>query len=142
MNRLTTFLRVAVAILLIVAGLSKVADLEQFSEAIQNYRLISPLTSALLACYLPFLEIICGLALFFPGYRAAGLFAICPFVIAFFLALWSAAVRRLNIDCGCFGGPLGSPTVFHELITVLFLNFVIVGLLVCELREPLPRKAL
>ena len=52
---------------------------------------------------LPSFEIACGLLLLGPWTRRVGALAVALIVVVFFIALSSALLRGLTLDCGCFG---------------------------------------
>jgi putative oxidoreductase len=87
----------------IYAGAIKALDPVQFANDIDNYKILPWTISAGLAFYLPWLEMLCGLALIFRlFYRGA--FAILTALISVFLvATIAAKLRGLDITCGCFG---------------------------------------
>jgi len=103
-------LRVAVGILLVVAGAFKAHDGPSATAAsIAGYRLLSPAIVGPLGVALPYAEIILG------GYLCAGLFTRTAAIIAsaqfaiFSGAVASLVVRRLPADCGCFGSGIPTP---------------------------------
>ena len=92
-----------VAAVFIYAGVLKVLDPAQFAHDINNYRILPWTPSVVLAFYLPWLEIFCGLALI-GRYLYRGALSILSVLIAVFtLATIAAKVRGLDITCGCFG---------------------------------------
>jgi hypothetical protein len=56
-----------------------------------------------LAFYLPWLEILCGLALIFRLFYRGALSILTALVVVFLVATIAAKVRGLDITCGCFG---------------------------------------
>ena len=97
--------RLLIGIVLIVAGVSKLAaPKEEFALIIQAYNLVSPSTALTLATFLPWLELLIGYSLL-AGYLLR-LFAAASGVlfIAFDFALFSLKVRGIELpSCGCFG---------------------------------------
>ena len=92
------------------AGITKVLDPARFFVDIQNYDIV-PWRSAtvVLAFYLPWLEIICGMALTVRSLRAGSLIILTIMLFAFTGALALAWARGLDISCGCFGGSTDHP---------------------------------
>ena len=89
----------------LVAGALKAWDPAGFAVDIQNYRIpfLPWVGGALLALYLPWLEIVCGLALMARiGYRGA-LAMTAALLVIFLAAIASTRLRGLDISCGCFG---------------------------------------
>ncbi len=87
----------------IYAGAIKALDPAQFANDIDNYKILPWTISVGLAFYLPWLEMLCGLALIFRQFYR-GAFAILTALISIFLvATIAAKLRGLDITCGCFG---------------------------------------
>ncbi len=87
----------------IYTGIVKVLDPLHFASEIGNYRLVSWPIGLGVAFYLPWLEILCGLALIL-GWLRSGATAILIAATSFFIVL-SVVTRARGIDlaCGCFG---------------------------------------
>ena len=99
-----TAARCGLAALFIVAGALKWRDPSGFAQEIANYRLWPELAPHL-AALLPAVEITAGLALLIAPvpWRRAAAAALVLLTAAFTLAVATAVVRGLDIDCGCFG---------------------------------------
>ena len=87
----------------IYAGATKVLDPVQFAIDIDNYKILPWTISVGLAFYLPWLEILCGLALILRRLYFGGLSILTALVAVFLVATIAAKVRGLDITCGCFG---------------------------------------
>jgi putative oxidoreductase len=87
----------------IYAGAIKVLDPVQFATDIDNYKILPWTISVGLAFYLPWLEILCGLALILRRLYLGGLSILTGLVAVFLVATIAAKVRGLDITCGCFG---------------------------------------
>jgi len=101
---LTFALRLAIGVLLIVAGAFKAHDgIGITGASIAGYRLLPAFAVMPLAIFLPYFEIAIGV------YLSMGLFTrIVASVVAaqigiFTLAVASVVVRHIHISCGCFG---------------------------------------
>jgi hypothetical protein len=92
-----------VAGVFIYAGAIKVLDPVQFATDIDNYKILPWMISVGLAFYLPWLEILCGLALIVRRLYLGGLSILTGLVAVFLVATIAAKVRGLDITCGCFG---------------------------------------
>jgi len=92
-----------VGLIFLAAGVMKEMDPAGLAVDIQNYRLVPWTWGVLAALYLPWLEMVCGLALLLRrGYRGA--LTITAAMLAVFLgAIASTRPRGLDISCGCFG---------------------------------------
>ena len=87
----------------VYAGVLKILDPVQFANDIDNYKTLPWSVSARLAFYLPWLEILCGLALVFRFLYRGGLSILTALILIFIGATIAAKMRGLDITCGCFG---------------------------------------
>ena len=87
----------------VYAGAVKVLDPVQFGLDIDNYKILPWFVSVRLAFYLPWLEILCGLALILRFLYRGGLSILTVLVVVFIGATVAAKGRGLDITCGCFG---------------------------------------
>jgi len=95
----------------IFAGLTKIVDFQpfrvldpmDFARDIDNYKILPWRLSVLLALYLPWLEIICGLALIFRRLYSGALVFLLALLLVFIGASFAAKARGIDITCGCFG---------------------------------------
>jgi putative oxidoreductase len=115
MSRVNRYLPSAVRILLgaifIYAALLKIADPVAFAGSVAAYKILPYFASYLTAAVLPFVELSCGLLLVC-GYRVrGGALIIGAMNLVFMIALSTAILRGLDIDCGCFkqGGAKTTP---------------------------------
>jgi len=100
-----------VGALFIFAGLTKMVDFQpfrvldpmDFARDIDNYKILPWWLSVRLALYLPWLEIICGLALFFRRLYSGALALLLALLVVFIGASFAAKARGIDITCGCFG---------------------------------------
>jgi len=129
--------RLVVGGVFVYAGATKALDPAAFAAAIAAYRLLPYPAVAALALYLPWLEMACGLGLFWPRLRLGAssmLFALCA---VFTIAIASAWIRDLDISCGCFGaGATGAAALRHSLLRSITLAFLSAGLLWQEQATP------
>ena len=96
-------LRLAAALVWILAGAAKIPTILSFAVIVQRYAILPTFLAVPFAYGLPFFEIGLGV------YLAAGLFVrgtafIGTLLFAVFLtAQISAVIRGIALDCGCFG---------------------------------------
>ncbi|MDE3083778.1 MAG: DoxX family membrane protein [Verrucomicrobiota bacterium] len=109
LNVLAGGLRLMAAALFVYSGAIKAADPAVLADSIDHYRLLPYFAIAPFALYLPWLEIICGLALGFGFARRGALAVLLVLTVIFTAAIGSAWLRGLDIDCGCFGGADPTP---------------------------------
>lgn len=140
-----TILRVALGALFIYAGAMKAAEAPDFARDIQRYTIIPwPDATVLLAVYLPWLEILSGVAVIVRRFHLGALAIIAGLMLVFTIALTSAWARGLDIECGCFGRKKESiRTNFPALLARdLALLGVACGLLIVESRAAKSRVTL
>lgn len=118
----------------IAASLDKIVDPYSFSDSIRDYEITPYWINNLVAIFLPWLELICGLFLFlsfFKIFNKFGLFDISNnliiiMLIWFIFMLTIAWLRGLDIDCGC--GLAEKTTPLDRLIediALLIASFII-----------------
>ena len=106
----------AVAAVFIYAGIDKIRDPLQFADSIAAFAILPAVLINLLAMGLPPFEIVCGLLLIGPWTRRVGSLAVAVILVVFMIALSSALLRGLTLDCGCFGvGAPSRPRMWLEL---------------------------
>src|SRR5436190_11433071 len=97
----------AIAILIgglfVYAGAVKIVDPVEFARDIDNYKILPWQPSVWLALYLPWLEILCGLALITRILFRGAVFMVTGLMIVFVVASIVAKARGLDVSCGCFG---------------------------------------
>jgi len=87
----------------IYAGVIKALDPIGFANDIDNYKILPWTMAACLSFYLPWLEMLCGLALLFRVLYRGGLSIVTALLLVFIGATIAAKARGLDITCGCFG---------------------------------------
>ncbi len=118
----------------IYAGLLKIIDPETFSMDIENYRILPRILVNLPAIYLPYLEVIVGLAIIFSPRKIGSLIIYNGLMVFFLFGIIQAVFRGLDIECGCFGS--ASRTVGLRVIAEDLLLLIIgVLLLVREFKK-------
>jgi putative oxidoreductase len=112
MNRyLPSAVRILLGAIFIYAALLKIVDPVAFAGSVAAYKILPYFASYLTAAVLPFVELTCGLLLVC-GYRVrGGALIIGAMNLVFMIALSTAILRGLDIDCGCFkqGGAKTTP---------------------------------
>lgn len=94
--------RSTLAAVFLVAALTKINTVTDFSHSILNYRIFSSQAALFIATVLPWLELFCSVALLLGIYqRAATIIVIALLSLFTLLVLW-ALILGLDISCGCF----------------------------------------
>lgn len=102
-NLLWRVLGLVVGGLFIWAGVEKIADPAQFARDIDNYKIVPWAVAVRMAFYLPWLEILCGLALVVRRLYYGGVSILTGLIAIFIAATVVAKARGIDISCGCFG---------------------------------------
>ena len=120
--------------LFIYAGAVKIIDPVEFARDIDNYKMLPWQPSVWLALYLPWLEIICGLALITRVFFRGGVFIITALMSLFIIASIAAKTRGLDVSCGCFG----HASKYLNFSWHLALDFLLLGGLLLLWKRPSP----
>ena len=121
------FLALVLGGVFVYAGALKAWDPVKFASDIQNFHILSWRLGVRLAFYLPWLEIVCGLALL-TGWLRTGAVGILSALMMLFIAVTIAArVRGIDLDCGCFGSATKNlPFRWHLVIDFALLVALLV----------------
>jgi uncharacterized membrane protein YphA (DoxX/SURF4 family) len=99
---LTVRAQIALGAVFIAAALPKLADPPGFAEAIWNYQLAPAWLIHPAALTLPWLELLCGVALCLGVWTRAAAAWITALLLVFVAALSINLARNHPVDCGCF----------------------------------------
>ena len=102
-NRVWRVIAIILSALFIYAGALKALDPVRFAGDIENYHILPWRIGAPLAFYLPWLEIICGIALILQRFHSGAKALLTGLMLVFVIATISAKARGIDISCGCFG---------------------------------------
>ena len=87
----------------IYAGILKLRDPLRFASDINNYQMIPWSVGVRFAFYLPWLELLCGLALVFHRLFSGAVAITIALLLAFIGATAWARIHGIDVSCGCFG---------------------------------------
>jgi len=116
----------------IYAGVIKALDPIRFASDIDNYKILPWGISVRLAFYLPWLEILCGLALIVRRLYLGGLSILTALASIFIIATIAAKIRGLDITCGCFGHASKNWSFSAHIALDLSLLAALIALCICE----------
>lgn len=117
-------LRVMLGGVLLLAGVTKLADREAFPLAVAEYDVLPPGLVRPFAALLPFVELALGVLLLVGlATAAAGALAV-PLFLAFAFAIGVNLLRGRSFDCHCFGAVQSDPIGFGSLLRSLGLAAV------------------
>ncbi|HPG38734.1 MAG TPA: MauE/DoxX family redox-associated membrane protein [bacterium] len=113
--------RLILAAIFIYAAIGKIINPALFAREIDNYRLLPWLLVSLLAASLPWVELGCGLLLIAGRWLRPAALILIALNVVFILAMASALLRGLNINCGCFslgekGSQVGLLRIVEDLV--------------------------
>ena len=95
--------RIILGVVFIFAGIEKVANPADFSEAVANYRVIPHFLQNIVAIVIPWVEVVSGILLLYGKWAKENSTIISVLLIAFNILVLQAMLRGLDIECGCFG---------------------------------------
>jgi|SRR5579872_407879 len=133
MRYLTFVLRVAIGIVLLVAGVLKAPNPNALASTIAGFQLVPGAVAGPLAVFLPWFEILVG-GYLVVGYltRAAAWVACAEFGV-FAAAIGSVVARGIHVACGCFGQADTRPASWGDVARDVLLAMVA---MVVALRGP------
>lgn len=103
MKRLALLLaRIALGVVFIVAAGPKIADPPGFAHMISNYLLVPAPAVNLLALFLPWIEMLAGIALVTGLFGRTGAKLSAALLVVFLLAIGINLARDHAVQCGCF----------------------------------------
>lgn len=100
----------------VYAGRAKAKEPIAFLDDIRSFEMLPDPYAAMLAMFLPWLEIFAGLAVISWVFRRGGLLLLNVSLLIFLGAIGIAWYRGIDIRCGCFGSSGGATSNYIELI--------------------------
>ena len=95
--------RLILAAVFIYAAIIKIGSPLDFADSIAAYQLLPSAAINILSLGLPVFELTCGLLVLTGFFLRIGTMGMLAMLSVFTLAILTALVRGLDIDCGCFG---------------------------------------
>ncbi len=120
-------LRYFIGVMFLYAGLAKISYPAEFAESIASYQLVPYWTRSinLLAVFMPWLELICGLFLIL-GIATRATSCILGFILTLFtIAIAINVIKGAPISCGCFDS-VGSQISWWKVLEDVFLALLTV----------------
>ncbi len=99
---LTIRVQLALGIFFVVAALPKIVDPPSFAHMVYNYRILPGALVNLMGLTMPWVELLCGLALILGIWTGTARTLIGAMLVTFIIAISINLARGNAIDCGCF----------------------------------------
>ncbi len=99
---LTVRVQIALGVIFVAAALPKIVDPPSFAHMIYNYKLVPWSLVNPLALVMPWIELLCGLALILGIWKESARTIIAALLLTFIAAIGINLLRGNAIDCGCF----------------------------------------
>ncbi len=94
--------QLALGVFFVAAALPKIVDPPSFAHMVYNYRIMPGGVVNLMALVMPWIELLCGLALILGIWTAAARAIVAAMLFVFIAAISVNLARGNAIDCGCF----------------------------------------
>ena len=115
--------RVGLGGMFVYSAWGKVMDPGLFASVVMKYELLPEATIGLFSLTLPMLEMLVGIAFIFTKWTREVALLATGMLVMFLGALTIAAIRGLEIDCGCFGVSSGGGRM--ELVLAIVRDLVL-----------------
>src|SRR5215210_1908273 len=99
---LTVRVQIALGAIFVVAALPKIADPPSFAHMVYNYRVLPGALINMTALVMPWIELLCGLALILGVWTRPARTIVAAMLVTFIVAIAFNLARNNAIDCGCF----------------------------------------
>jgi putative oxidoreductase len=126
---LTLRVQIALGVIFVAAALPKIVDPPSFAHMIYNYKLVPWVLINPMALIMPWLELLCGLALILGIWKGTARTIIGTMLLVFIAAISINLTRGNAIDCGCFDVSAAGKTAAERLADMHFVILRDVGML-------------
>lgn len=127
---------IIVGAVFIYAGILKLRDPLRFASDINNYQMIPWSVGVRFAFYLPWLELLCGLALVFHRLFSGAVAITIALLLAFIGATAWARIHGIDVSCGCFGSAGTNLSLTWHLVILAGLLLASIYLWCTRVRVP------
>ena len=122
------------------AGGTKIVNPHDFATIISNYQLLPDLLVNIMAVWLPWIEVLCGILLICGLWVEGSLVVINTLLIIFIAALISNWIRGIDVDCGCFAVAVEEGESNYILDVIRDIVLLLIGMFIFYSRIRLHRK--
>jgi putative oxidoreductase len=126
---LTIRVQLALGAIFVAAALPKLGDPPSFAHMIYNYRILPAGLINISSLTMPWLEILCGLALILGIWIRPARWIITLLLVTFMIAISINLLRGNAIDCGCFDVSAAGKTHAERLHDMWFVLIRDTGML-------------
>jgi uncharacterized membrane protein YphA (DoxX/SURF4 family) len=126
---LTIRVQIALGLIFVVAALPKIVDPPSFAHMIYNYKLIPWALINPMALVMPWIELLCGLALILGIWKGTARTIIAALLLTFIIAISINLLRGNAIDCGCFDVSAAGKTTEERLADMRLVILRDIGML-------------
>ena len=127
---LTVRVQIALGVIFVVAALPKIVDPPSFAHMIYNYKLIPWALVKPMALVMPWIELLCGLALILGIWKETARTIIAALLLTFIIAISINLLRGNAIDCGCFDVSAANKTTEERFADMRLVILRDIGMLV------------
>ena len=124
--------------LFIYAGAMKAYDPRTFQGEVHGFMILPHFMEPVVALYLPWLELACGICLIARTLYAGSLLILTILMVVFTIAIAQAQMRGLDINCGCFGADTAKANYPWLLFRDTAMLAMVLYLAVTEMKTPVP----
>jgi uncharacterized membrane protein YphA (DoxX/SURF4 family) len=126
---LTVRVQIALGVIFVAAALPKIVDPPSFAHMIYNYKLIPWVLVKPMALVMPWIELLCGLALILGIWKGTARTIIAALLLTFIIAISINLLRGNAIDCGCFDVSAANKTAAERLADMRLVILRDIGML-------------
>ena len=126
---LTIRVQIALGVIFVIAALPKIVDPPSFAHMIYNYKLIPFGIINAMALVMPWIELLCGLALILGVWTGTARTIIAALLLTFIVAISINLLRGNAIDCGCFDVSAAGKTTEERFADMRFVILRDIGML-------------
>ncbi len=126
---LTIRVQIALGVIFVAAALPKIVDPPSFAHMIYNYKLIPFVLIKPMALVMPWIELLCGLALILGIWKGTARTIMAALLLTFIVAISINLLRGNAIDCGCFDVSAAGKTAAERLADMRLVILRDIGML-------------